>query len=228
MTSTRPATYVALAVGAFALVRLTPSLFALVETEAPLQWWASRSTGFVAYVALWLAMMAGLMISSRGLDGLLSRKVVLELHQQWTLAAMVATLAHVTLIVTDAYVDVPWRAAVLPGSSIYMPGPVALGTIAMWGLALLSLSSWLQRRLSYTLWRVVHASAFGTFLIAIAHGVIAGTDSSSIGAQALYASTAALLACALVFRVLYFPAKPGGGKVKSAPAGPPPSQSVIS
>ena len=227
MTSTRPATYVALAIGAFALTRLIPSLFALIETEAPLQWWASRSTGFVAYVALWLAMMAGLMISSRGLDGLLNRKVVLELHQQWTLAAIVATLAHVMLIVMDTYVDVSWRAAAVPGSSIYMPGPVALGTIAMWGLVLLSLSSWLQRRLSYTVWRVVHASAFGTFLVAIAHGVIAGTDSSSIGAQALYASTAALLACGLVFRALYFPAKPGGGKVKSASAGPPSSRSVV-
>jgi sulfoxide reductase heme-binding subunit YedZ len=228
MTSTRPATYVALAVGAFALVRLIPSLFALVETEAPLQWWASRSTGFVAYVALWLAMMAGLMISSRGLDGLLNRKLVLELHQQWTLVAMLATLAHVALIVTDAYVDVSWRAAAVPGSSMYMPGPMALGTIAIWGLVLLSLSSWLQRRLSYTLWRVVHASAFGTFLVAIAHGVVAGTDSSSIGAQALYASTAALLACALVFRALYFPAKPSSGKVKSASTGTRSSRSVVS
>lgn len=228
MTRSHPATYVALALGMFALFRLLPSLSALVETEAPWQWWAARSTGFVAYVALWLATLAGLMISSRGLDGLVSRKVVLELHQQWTLAAIVATLAHVALVVTDAYVDVSWRGTLIPGTSGYMPGPIALGTIALWGVALLSLSSWLQRRISYTFWRVLHASAFGTFLLAVSHAVIAGTDSASFGAQAVYAATAALLACALVFRVLYFPSKLRGGKVETSPTESPAPRSVAS
>lgn len=228
MTRSRPATYVALAFGTFALLRLLPALSGVVATEAPWQWWAARSTGFMAYVALWLAMLAGLMVSSRGLDGVLNRKVVLELHQQWTVAAMVATLAHVALVVTDAYVDVSWRGAAVPGTSSYLPGPIALGTIAMWGVGLLTLSSWLQRRLSYALWRVVHASAFGIFLLAIVHGVIAGTDSASVGAQVVYATTAALFACAIMFRVLYFPAKPRGGKVEKNPAESPAARSVAS
>ena len=211
---THPALYLALALMAFALVRLMPMLFGLVETDAPLQWWASRATGFVAYVALWLAMILGLMISARGLDGVLNRKMVLELHQQWTLAAALMTFVHVSVVVTDAYVDMSWRGAAIPGDSAYLPGAVALGTIAMWGLAVLALSSWLQRRINYTVWRVVHASAFGTFVLSLVHGIIAGTDSAAMGAQALYASTAALLVGAIVFRVLYFPTKPA----KAAPA----------
>ena len=207
MRGTHPASLVALGLVGFALVRLTPMLFGLAETEAPLQWWASRATGFLAYVALWLAMMLGLMISARGLDGVINRKVVLELHQRWTTAAALATVAHVALVVTDAYVDVSWRGAAVPGSSVYLPGPVALGTIAMWGLGVLALSGWLQRRMNYVAWRVLHASAFGTFVIGLAHGVVAGTDSGSLGTQAMYAGTAALLIGAIVFRVLYFPSK---------------------
>lgn len=211
-----PATFVALGLVGFALVRLMPAVFGLIGTEAPLQWWASRATGFVAYVALWLAMMLGLMISARGLDGLINRKVVLELHQQWTTAAALATAAHVVLVVTDAYVDMSWQGAAVPGSSVYLTGPVALGTIAMWGTALLALSGWLQRRMNYVAWRLLHASAFGTFVIGLVHGVVSGTDSGTMGAQVMYASTAALLIGAIVFRVLYFPTKPKKA-VKSTP-----------
>ena len=227
MTGKHPATFVALGLVGFALVRLMPSLFTLIDTEAPLQWWASRATGFLAYVALWLAMMLGLMISARGLDGVINRKVVLELHQQWTTAAALATVTHVALVVTDAYVDMSWQGAAVPGSSAYLPGAVALGTIGMWGTAVLALSGWLQRRMNYIAWRVLHASAFGTFVISLVHGIVAGTDSGSIGAQAMYAGTAALLTGAIVFRVLYFPAKPSraGKAVKAEPEPAPTSSS---
>lgn len=226
-SGTHPAMFVALGLVGFALVRLMPTLFGLIETEAPLQWWASRATGFVAYVALWLAMMLGLMISARGLDGLINRKVVLELHQQWTTAAALATVTHVALVVTDAYVDVSWRGAAVPGSSMYLTGPVALGTIGMWGTALLALSGWLQRRMNYVAWRVLHASAFGTFIISLVHGVVSGTDSGTIGAQAMYAGTAALLVGAIVFRVLYFPAKPARAEKIAKPVEVPKSESAV-
>jgi len=107
--------------------------------------------------------------------------------------------------VTDAYVDMSWRGAAVPGSSVYLPGPVALGTIAMWGLAVLALSEWLQRRMNYMAWRVLHASAFGTFVIGLVHGVVSGTDSGSSGAQALYAGTAALLLGALALPLTLAP-----------------------
>jgi len=226
MTGKHPATFVAVGLVGFALVRLMPTLFGLFGTEAPLQWWASRATGFVAYVALWLAMMLGLMISARGLVGGINRKVVLELHQQWTMAAALATVTHVALVVTDAYVDMSWQGAAVPGSSAYLTGPVALGTIAMWGMALLALSGWLQRRMNYMAWRVLHASAFGTFVISLVHGVVSGTDSASIGAQAMYAGTAALLIGAIVFRVLYFPAKPKKAVKADSSTTPAKSESV--
>jgi predicted ferric reductase len=208
-TRLRPATFVALAVVAFAASRSLPAFFGLWDTEAPLQWWASRASGFLAYVALWASMMLGIMISARGLDGVINRKVVLELHQQWTVSAVIALAFHIAVIVTDPYVDMTWRSSLIPGESAYMTGPVALGAIATWGVAVLALSSWLQRRMNYTVWRVVHTTAFGTFLVGLVHGVAAGTDSGAVGAQVLYAGTAALLVGAVIFRVLYVPTKPG-------------------
>jgi predicted ferric reductase len=184
-----------------------PRLFALWHTDAPLQWWASRATGFVAYVAMWLSMMFGLMISSRGLDGFLNRKTVLEFHQQWTLSAVLASLLHIALIIGDPYVDVGWGDALTPGGSPYLTGATALGTLALWGIALLTVSSWLQRRIGHRTWRLIHTSALGSFVLGLAHGVIAGTDSGALAAQATYAGTAAVLLGAIVFRALYIPQK---------------------
>lgn len=206
-----------------AVIRLTgelPRFFALWQTEAPLQWWASRATGFVAYFALWLSMIMGMMISSRGLDGWLNRKTVLAFHQQWTLAAVIATLAHIAVIVGDPYVEMDWGGALIPGQSAYLPGAVALGALAFWGMIVLTVSSWLQRRMRYVVWRVIHTSALGAFVLALTHGVVAGTDSAWVAAQATYAGTAAVLLGALVFRALYMPqkARPRAAVV----AGPPP------
>jgi len=192
-------------------------LFQAVPTDAPLQWWMSRSSGFVAYIAMWLSMMLGLMISSRGLDGALNRKTVLEAHQQWTLAAVLATLFHVAVIVSDPYVDMSWTSAVVPGASAYLSGPVALGALAMWGIVLLALSSWFQRQISYNLWRAIHTLALGAFILGLLHGFVAGTDSGQQAAHLTYAGTAALLLGAIVFRAIYTPSK-GKAARKQPPA----------
>jgi len=193
------------------------SLFQAVPTEAPLQWWMSRSTGFVAYIAMWLSMMLGLMISSRGLDGALNRKSVLEAHQQWTLAAVLATLFHVAVIVSDPYVDMTWTSAVVPGASAYLPGPVALGALGMWGMVLIAVSSWFRRQISYGLWRAIHTFALGAFILGLLHGFVAGTDSGEQAAQLTYAGTAALLMGGIVFRAVY---TPGKGKAARQPRPP--------
>ena len=60
------------------------------SADEPLIWWAGRAAGFVAYVALWLSMMFGMAVSSKGMGGVLPKKLVMDMHQQWTLSAVVA------------------------------------------------------------------------------------------------------------------------------------------
>lgn len=194
---------VVLAVAVVLAYRALPATFAMWDTDAPLQWWAGRSTGFVAYVALALSMVFGLMVSSRGLDGAIARKTILEHHQQWTVAAIVATVAHVLVVATDQYVEIGLRGALLPGQAADLTGPVALGVVAWWALIVLVLSSWLRGAMSYTVWRVVHAVAFGGFLLGLLHGLTAGTDSALVPVRVLYAGSGGVVLGAVVFRLLY-------------------------
>ncbi|MGE3961977.1 MAG: ferric reductase-like transmembrane domain-containing protein [Dehalococcoidia bacterium] len=169
--------------------------------DQPLIWWAGRAAGFVAYVALWLSMMFGLAVSSKGMGGVLPKKLMMDLHQQWTLSAVIATVVHVVTLVFHAESGVtPW-AAIVPFASARLTGPVGIGTVALFGLFIVAGSSWLRTRIPYSAWRGIHALAFGTMILALWHGWTAGTDTSLEWARWLYVASAALLIGGLVTRV---------------------------
>lgn len=184
---------VAAALGALATYAGLALLAAASRADQPLLWWAGRAFGFLAFVALALSVVFGTLVSARG-GGLISSKWATDLHQQWTLAAMIATVAHVAVLVLHAESGVtPW-AALVPFASARLTGPIALGTVALLGLVLVTVSSWLRRAIPYTAWRAIHGLAFGVAVLALAHSVTAGTDTNTPAAAVLYvASTAAVL-----------------------------------
>jgi hypothetical protein len=47
----------------------------------------------------------------------------------------------------------------------------------------------------------VHASAFGTFVLALVHGLAAGNDTQSTLVRGMYVGTAAVLLGAVVYRM---------------------------
>lgn len=187
--------------GAMAGVLLGEIWTVASTAQQPLIWWAGRASGLVAYAALWLSMLFGLAVSSKGAGGLLPKRLMMDLHQQWTLSALVATVVHVVTIVLHAESGVSAWAIIVPFASARLTGAVALGTVALVGLVTVSATSWLRRRIPYRVWRSIHALAFGTMLLALAHGVTAGTDTGSPVVGALYVLTIAVLTGAMVTRI---------------------------
>ncbi len=179
-----------------------PWTLQLTGTEAPVLWWASRAFGFVAYGALWAAMLTGVLVSAKGLDGWLDRKVLVELHQQWTLAGVFATAIHVLTVVTNEHAGVGIVGSLVPFAAERLAAPVGLGVISFWMLALVSVSSWFQTRVPYTWWRVIHTISFGAFVLALIHSVASGTDSGVAGVRWAYVGSGSLLAGAIVVRLL--------------------------
>lgn len=172
-------------------------------TEAPVLWWAARAFGFVAYIALWIAMLSGVLIGAKGVDGVIDRKVLLDMHQEWTLAAVLATAAHVLAVVTNPHAGVGFVGSLVPFASPSMTAAIGLGVIAFWMLALIAVSSWLRTRVPYAAWRAVHALAFGAFILALIHSAASGTDSATRIAQWLYVASGSILAGAVTLRVLF-------------------------
>lgn len=188
--------------GALATAMMLSLWAAASHAEQPVLWWASRASGFVAYGALALSVLFGVLISSKGAGGLLSKKAVMDLHQQWTLSAVVASVVHVVTVVGHAESGVSAWAAAIPFASATLTGPVALGTVSFVGLVVIAASSWLRKHVPYAAWRAIHALAFGVMVLGMLHGITAGTSTASEAARWLYILTAATLAGAITIRVL--------------------------
>jgi hypothetical protein len=190
-----------LAAGALVMTGVPPLLDALAAPEVPAMWWAARAFGLLAYVALWASALFGVLLAGRGAGGLLDRAVVLDLHDQWALAALVATALHVLAVLGDPRAGVGPLAALVPLTSTTLRGPVALGTFALWGMAAVAVSTALVPRLPPRAWRAIHATAFGTLVLALAHGATAGRDAGSAAVRALYAGSVAVLLGAVLQRL---------------------------
>ena len=200
--------------GALALV-LPPLLEVADGSEMPVLWYAGRATGFVAYVALWASLLTGTLVSARGVDGLLSRRWLMEFHQQWTLAALVSVGAHIVVLVAHSYSEITLTGALIPYASNVLPFQLALGTVAFWGLVLIAGTSWLRAHIPYAWWRSIHALAFGMCILAFAHALQAGSDALSWPARTLYLGTAALTTGAVVARLLVAASRRGRARVAS-------------
>jgi predicted ferric reductase len=186
--------------GALAMSGVTALFDALAGPAAPVMWWANRSLGLLAYVALWLSTLFGVLVAKKG--GFLDRATVLELHSRWSVAAVVLTALHVVLVVGDPRSGVSPLAALVPLVSKKLTGAVAVGTLAAWGVLILAATTAVHRSIPRWVWRAVHASAFGTFVLALVHGLAAGSDSQSPLVRGMYSGTAAVLLVAIVLRVL--------------------------
>lgn len=187
-----------------AAYQLLPGLFEALGSDRPLlQWWAARATGFGAYVAYALSMIFGLMVSSRGLDGAVSRATVLEYHQQWAVSALLLTVAHVMIILADRILDFSVAGVLVPGLAAVPTTQLTLGILGLWGIVIVTVSSWIRARLSYRVWRVVHSLATGILVVSFIHGALAGADTHRLWAQVVYGATSAGVVGATIFRLLH-------------------------
>ena len=165
----------------------------------PFGWWLARAIGMLAYLSLWSSTFFGVLVGARGAGGLVSSATVFELHRAWSLVAVLTTLVHVAVVIVDPEGHVALPEALLAYGTT---GAVRLGAVALWALGAVAVTTALKNRLSQWVWRAVHASAFGAFLVAWTHAFMAGTDTADPLVRALYVGTAAALAAAVAQRVL--------------------------
>ena len=88
------------------------------------------------------------------------------------------------------------------GSTNYRQFWVGLGQIAIYGLILTTLSFYLRKNLGPRGWRVVHGVSYAGFLLALVHGLVSGTDSTSLAVIGFYWFTGVSVLALTVYRIL--------------------------
>ncbi|MFN8037158.1 MAG: ferric reductase-like transmembrane domain-containing protein [Acidimicrobiia bacterium] len=165
-------------------------------------WWnAARAGGILAWALASLSVVWGLQLSTR-----LVRKPppawVLDLHRFLGGLAVLFTGVHLGGLFLDTQTHFGPAQLLVPFTSSFRPGAVALGIVAMYLLVAVELTSLVVKRMPRRIWHAVHLSAFGVFLLGTVHGLLAGTDATnSLFQWAVVAVSAVVLFLTLV-RVL--------------------------
>lgn len=182
-----------LALGSAAIV-LAAATGALLGTwtDQPVPWWIGRAAGLSAYLLAWVSMLAGVAVAGR-----LRAPAALFVHRRASLVAAGLALLHVGALLFDPFAKLRLLDVALPFFAAHDAAAVGLGTVAGWGFFVLVGSTALVGRLSREAWRAIHAVAFGTWALTLAHGWAAGTSSLGL----LYLSTGAVLVAAIVVRI---------------------------
>lgn len=142
-------------------------------------WYVARSGGIVALLLASLAVIWGLLLSTRITQGKPSPKWLTSMHRYMGTLTVTFTAVHVAGLVADSYVDFGWRDVLVPMASRWKPGPVAFGVVAFYLLLAVEISSWLMKRIPRKWWKAIHLSSFGVLWAGLIHGATAGTDTTN-------------------------------------------------
>ncbi len=165
-------------------------------------WFVARASGMVAAVLIGLTLVWGLLLSTRivvrkGLPAWLT-----DLHRGLAGLSVVFVVVHLVALWADSYEEFTPVELFVPFASDWKSTPVAWGVFATWLLAVVQVSSLLQRQLSRRRWHALHLLSFPVGVLVGVHAMTAGTDASNPWFRWVTLGLAAAVLFLTIYRVL--------------------------
>jgi methionine sulfoxide reductase heme-binding subunit len=168
-------------------------------------WLIARASGFLLLATASLVISLGTWASAPG--SAQHRVVAALVHRTAALLMLMLLGLHVTSVVMNGIDGVSWLGALAPFASSTKRLGVGLGTLGLWGFGIVAASGLYRGRLAQwpaaaAWWRTLHLTAWAVVVLALAHGLLAGTDSDQPWAIAGYALCILAMASTLIRRWL--------------------------
>jgi NADPH-dependent 2,4-dienoyl-CoA reductase/sulfur reductase-like enzyme/ferredoxin len=202
--------------GGAVLILLMPDVAgALAGSTEHLYWYLSRSSGIAAYFLLWASVSIGLLITSRTATIWPGGPAAISVHQFASLLGLGFAGFHALILLGDAYIQYSVADVLVPfAGTQYEHTWVGIGQTAFYTGLVASLSWYVRNRIGYRTWRRLHYATFAMFSMALAHGVLTGSDTQHAAVTGLYMATGGLTVFLLFYRVLVMA---GGTRTARAP-----------
>lgn len=166
-------------------------------------WYLSRSAAVVAYFQLAVTVFFGLSSSSGVWDSLKIRKQMTQIHQYLSLLVLPFIGIHIWATRMDTMVPFTWKAIFVPFESSYRPLFVGFGTLALYSILVVLLTSTFRQRLSAKTWRRVHYLSMPVFILVTIHGLFSGSDAGLPWMGALYGTSMGIFVWLFLYRVYF-------------------------
>ena len=167
-----------------------------------LDWYLTRSTGTVALLLLSAALALGVADVERWSTPAWPRFIVDTLHRNVSLLALVFLALHILTAVLDSFAPISLTAAFIPFISAYRPFWLGLGAVACDLMLAVIITSLLRQRIGHAGWRATHWLVYACWPVALLHTLGTGSDVKSTWMLVLSALCLALVAAAVLTRVL--------------------------
>jgi sulfoxide reductase heme-binding subunit YedZ len=172
-------------------------------TSSPIDWYAARAGGVVAYVLLSSVVAIGLSMTGKKSMKHWPRFALEDVHRFGGLLVGTFVAIHVAAVAIDAYLPFSLTSLVIPLVARYRPIWTGLGIVAAELLLALAVTNhYRSGRISYRFWRRAHYVNFVVWSAATMHGLGSGTDRSSIWLLAINAVAVATICALIAWRVL--------------------------
>ena len=197
----------------------------VAPTTAPAQadshifWYIARAAGMSAYVVLFVNIVLGLAVSTKFMDDIVARWQSFDLHQFTALLSLGLLGVHVLALLGDHYIGFTVGQLLVPFESTYRPTAIAMGIVGFYALLVITASFYVKRVIGQKAWRAIHYVSFGAYVLALAHGIFSGTDSSTWWAQMLYWGTGLTAAVLTIWRFSRSGGKPAMATAARRPVG---------
>jgi predicted ferric reductase len=208
----------AIVAGVFAAVVVLPAWLpglssSLLGAEPKGYWYLSRSSALVAYLLLWISLVSGITITNKLAQIWPGGPTAFDLHQYTSLIGLGFGLFHALILMGDHYINYTLGQVLVPfASDTYRPLWVGLGQLGWYGLAIVSLSFYVRRKIGHRLWRLIHFFSYAIFMLALLHGLQSGTDSGAAWAHGMYWASAGSLLFLTIYRILFVFMRRSAGK----------------
>jgi sulfoxide reductase heme-binding subunit YedZ len=173
-------------------------------TSSPVDWYAARAAGIVAYLLLTAVVALGIALAGRA-PGRRWRRwpmfAVEDVHRVGGLLVGTFIALHVITIAIDSFLPFSLGQLAIPLTSVYRPIWTALGIVAAELLVALAVTNHYRRRIPHRWWRRTHYANFVVWTAATLHGLGSGTDRSTPWMITMFAVCAAAVAAAVTWRI---------------------------
>jgi sulfoxide reductase heme-binding subunit YedZ len=172
-------------------------------TTNPIDWYAARAAGVVAYLLLSAVVALGLTMTSRKSMKHWPRFALEDVHRFGGILVGTFVVIHIVAVAIDAYLPFSLTSLLVPLTARYRPIWIALGVVAAELLLALAFTNHFRnRRISYQTWRLAHYVNFVVWTAATLHGLGSGTDRSTAWLLAIYTVAVGTVTSLIVWRVL--------------------------
>lgn len=140
-------------------------------------WWhLTRASANVSMVLVLLAVLWGVLLSTRVLMGSDNPPWIRDLHTWLGGLALAFAGLHMASLIADSYIQFGVAELLVPYAGSWRPHAAAPGIVSFWLLVAIQGTSLFMRRIPRTLWRRIHMLSYVLFAIVVSHALTAGSD----------------------------------------------------